>query len=221
MFTHGVAGVRLVAPLVDDEWNEDSIDDRRPVLGIPEGSYLEHADEQTLEGFRACLERLVAAGFEVRSAPAFPDFELIDAHHRMAVAAEAAHVHSDWYATYGELYAPKTVELIERGQSVSTEELSDALEGGKEARTVLADLMDERGIDLWVSPAAPGPAPTGLDSTGDPVMNLPWTYAGVPALSLPAWHTGDLPMGLQVCGRWQTDEQLLAWAEGIEEALDR
>jgi Asp-tRNA(Asn)/Glu-tRNA(Gln) amidotransferase A subunit family amidase len=221
LFTHDVAGVRLVSPLLDDEWDERAIETRRPVLGIPEGTYLEHADAEALVGYRGCLDRLSAQGYEVRSARAFPDFSLIDTHHRMAVAAEAAHIHADWYETHGELYGPKTAELIERGETIHTDELSDALEGGRELRTVLADLMDERGIDLWVAPSAPGPAPRGLDSTGDPVMNLPWTYAGVPALTLPAWRVGALPMGLQVCGRWQADEQLLAWGEAIEEALAR
>ncbi|MCZ7669145.1 MAG: hypothetical protein M5U34_19120 [Chloroflexi bacterium] len=28
--------------------------------------------------------------------------------------------------------------------------------------------------------------PAGLESTGDPVMDLPWTYAGLPTLTLPA-----------------------------------
>jgi Asp-tRNA(Asn)/Glu-tRNA(Gln) amidotransferase A subunit family amidase len=51
-------------------------------------------------------------------------------------------------------------------------------------------------------------------------MNIPWTQAGLPAVSLPAGRTADgLPMGLQVAGRWQADEAVLAWARGIGEAL--
>ena len=32
----------------------------------------------------------------------------------------------------------------------------------------------DHNIDLWISPSTVGPAPKGLESTGDPVMNLPW-----------------------------------------------
>ena len=37
--------------------------------------------------------------------------------------------------------------------------------------------MIDNNIDLWICPSAIGPAPKGLESTGDPVMNLPWTQA--------------------------------------------
>ncbi|GIS67275.1 MAG: hypothetical protein CM1200mP6_03430 [Anaerolineaceae bacterium] len=45
--------------------------------------------------------------------------------------------------------------------------------------------MDRDQIDLWISPSAPGVAPHGLDSTGDPVMNLPWTHSGLPTIGIP------------------------------------
>jgi Asp-tRNA(Asn)/Glu-tRNA(Gln) amidotransferase A subunit family amidase len=80
--------------------------------------------------------------------------------------------------------------------------------------------MDENGLDLWISPAAVGPAPEGLDSTGDPVMNLPWTHAGLPTVTVPSGvNQSGLPLGLQVAGRWYGDEQLLAWSESLEETL--
>ena len=53
-------------------------------------------------------------------------------------------------------------------------------------------------------------------------MNLPWTQAGVPTLSLPAGHDpSGLPLGLQVASRRRTDEKLLAWSESLVGDLDR
>ena len=76
--------------------------------------------------------------------------------------------------------------------------------------------MDEHGIDLWLSPSAQGPAPRGLASTGDPVMNLPWTHAGLPVLGVPAGRNAEgLPMGLQITGRWRADEDLFHWGDDI------
>jgi Asp-tRNA(Asn)/Glu-tRNA(Gln) amidotransferase A subunit family amidase len=60
----------------------------------------------------------------------------------------------------------------------------------------------------------------GLDSTGDPVMNLPWTYAGLPVVSIPTGrNAAGLPLGTQLIGRWYEDEKLLYWAELCVEAL--
>jgi Asp-tRNA(Asn)/Glu-tRNA(Gln) amidotransferase A subunit family amidase len=74
-------------------------------------------------------------------------------------------------------------------------------------------LMDAAGIDLWVCPPAPGPAPAGIHATGDPNLNLPWTHTGQPALTLPAGQADNgLPLGLQLVARSNADEELLAWA---------
>ena len=63
-------------------------------------------------------------------------------------------------------------------------------------------------------------APRGLDSTGDPVMNLPWTHCGFPTIALPGIKDGaQMPIGLQIAGRWFEDESLLNWAEQIEEVI--
>ncbi len=51
-------------------------------------------------------------------------------------------------------------------------------------------------------------------------MCLPWSNAGLPALSLPAGHAaGGLPLGLQVVGGFGADEDLLTAAAGIEGVL--
>jgi len=82
--------------------------------------------------------------------------------------------------------------------------------------------MNAHGLDLWITPAAPGPPPLGLDGTGDPVMNLPWTYAGVPALALPAGRDGEgLPHGVQLTARFAQDEELLALGAALEKVVAR
>jgi Asp-tRNA(Asn)/Glu-tRNA(Gln) amidotransferase A subunit family amidase len=50
-------------------------------------------------------------------------------------------------------------------------------------------------------------------------MNIPWTHAGLPAISLPAGEREGLPLGLQLAARWREDELLLAFAAEIESAL--
>ncbi len=218
-FTTYATGAELAAAVLVHDWRPTR-PDHQPVLGVPEGPYLERASAEGLAHFRAACERLAEAGYQVKSVQAMPDFKEVFERHNRIVAAEAARVHADWFVEFRELYHPKTVKLIERGQPVTEESLAEALRGREKLRGELAALMDEHGLDLWLSPAAPGPAPRGLDSTGDPVMNLPWTHSGLPTVGLPAGTNADgLPLGLQVAGRWHGDELLLVWAVGLERAL--
>ncbi|HMR64944.1 MAG TPA: amidase [Anaerolineae bacterium] len=219
-FTQDLAGAALAASVLCETWSESPLPDTRPVLGIPEGPYLQKASAEGSAYFNATAQKLARAGFTVRSVPALPHFEQIYAAHNTLMAAEAAAVHGEWYTEFAHLYHPKTVELIERGRQVTPAAVAEARAGRETLRTSLNALMIEQELDLWISPAAVGSAPAGLESTGNPVMNLPWTYAGLPALNLPA-GTGEngLPLGLQLTGGWQQDERLLGWAMIIEQAL--
>jgi Asp-tRNA(Asn)/Glu-tRNA(Gln) amidotransferase A subunit family amidase len=51
-------------------------------------------------------------------------------------------------------------------------------------------------------------------------MNLAWTHAGLPTISLPTGTSdGGLPLGTQLTGGWQRDEQLLGFAAIIESSV--
>ncbi|MFQ5399725.1 MAG: amidase [Anaerolineae bacterium] len=219
LFAPSVSGVDMVAGLLCRYW-QLAVMEKRPVLGVPDGPYLARASEEGLAHFEITCQHLAAAGFEVKRVSAMPDFDAIYARHNLIVAAEAAQAHADWFSTYADLYHPKTAELIRRGQQVEAEALTAALAGRVNLRHELLALMDKHELDLWISPAAPGPAPKGLDSTGDPVMNLPWTHSGLPTLSLPSGvNEAGLPLGLQLTGRWYGDEIVLAWAAEIEPVI--
>lgn len=232
-----VAGLALAASVVCKNWRpapapggkgkdgergEETAAPHRPppVLGIPEGPYLERACEEGLTAFRDACTRLADAGYAVQSVRAMSDFDEIERRHRCILAAEAACVHGAWYPKYRVLYDDRTAELVEGGRAISDHEVADALRGREGLRHALTGLMDEHGLDLWIAPAAPGGAPLGLESTGDPVMNVPWTQAGLPVLGVPCGRSADgLPLGLQVVARWNADEALLAWGEGLEAVL--
>jgi Asp-tRNA(Asn)/Glu-tRNA(Gln) amidotransferase A subunit family amidase len=227
LFTADAEGAALAAGLLCRYWQppgqglhaRNPKKPGKPVLGVPEGPYLAQASPEGLAHFDAVRERLAGAGYEVRPVAAMPDLEEIVARHWRIFAAEAARVHASWFERFGELYDPQTAELIARGRAVTGEELAEALPGREKLRGELTALMNENGLDLWISPAATGPAPRGLDSTGSPAMSLPWTHAGLPTLVIPAGESATgLPLGLQVTARWYGDEGLLAWGA---EMVDR
>lgn len=213
------ADALLVAPVLCRDW-QPVAPDPPPVLAVPEGPYLEHAGPQAQAHFAAILQRLEAAGYTIARLPVMADFAAIAERHQDLVAAEAAQVHRDWYAAHADLYHPKTAALITRGQAVPVETLAAARDSRLALRDELGAIMAREGIDLWLSPPATGPAPRGLASTGDPIMNLPWTHAGLPTVALPAGRTEQgLPLGLQLAGGWYADERLLSWAVPLAAAV--
>ncbi len=219
VFAADAGGAELAASLLCRGWKA-AAPARRPVLGVPEGPYLERASAEGREHFEGVCRRLERAGYALERVPVMADLEAIEARHGVILAAEAARVHARWFPRFGELYHARTAELVRRGRAIAPEELAAALAGLPGHRRALMAEMDARGLDLWISPPAPGAAPSGLESTGDPVMNLPWTQAGLPTLTLPAGrNAAGLPLGLQLAGRWWADEALLAWGRELEEAL--
>jgi Asp-tRNA(Asn)/Glu-tRNA(Gln) amidotransferase A subunit family amidase len=202
------------------DWTDPNRKLELPVLGVPVGAYLDRASQEALDHFEAIQKKLKQAGFEIRRVEAMPNFEQIVGQLVGLVAGEAALVHREWFARYADLYHSKTVALIQRGQAISAEQMAHYRAGREKFRSHLEELMLKHGISTWISPSAPGTAPVSLDQTGDPIMNLPWTYAGLPAINLPAgFAKNKLPLGLQLVAGWYQDEKLLNWADQIAQII--
>ena len=216
-FTQDIAGVALTAPLLCAGWQNSEIQ-RKPILGVPDGSYLRQASPEALSSFEVQILGLEKAGYTVQHLPALDDIERIRQRHMHIVFAEMAETHANWFPLYEPSYRPGTAAAIRSGKEVSTEELETARAGQAALRASLETLMHEHGIDLWITPAAPGPAPEGISFTGNPIMNLPWTYTGMPTITLPAGRAANgLPLGLQLTGAAMADESLVSWAQQLAE----
>lgn len=220
LFTQDLAGMGLAASVLCDDWRAVEEPDRLPVLGVPDGLYLDQTEPQALEIFEEFLLMLQVAGCTVRRVAALDDIAELNVVHRRLVFGEFAREHAEWFTQYGEHYRLRTAEAIRTGQTVSDGELDDLRGRCLERRTALGEQMEAEGVDLWVTPSATGPAPEGLQSTGDPNMSLPWTHAGMPSLTLPAGRSANgLPLGMQLVARFGADEHLMAWAALVMERM--
>lgn len=221
-FAADVQTVVRAARVMYQDWHEPPARHDRPVLGLPTGPYLERASPVGLRAFALVCDALSRDGFELRRVAMMSDYREVCARHDCIMAAEAARVHAGWFDAHGHLYSAKMTDLIARGRSITDEQLRAALLARDAFRAELRQTMADAGIEAWIAPSAVGPAPSSLDSTGDPVMNLPWTQAGLPAITVPAADSPDgLPLGLQIVADWGNDERLLGWAGAIEGALVR
>jgi Asp-tRNA(Asn)/Glu-tRNA(Gln) amidotransferase A subunit family amidase len=122
------------------------------------------------------------------------------------------------YEKAGDKLSGKLRDLIERGRkhlAVDYRRSVDLIESINES---IDDVFNE--YDAILTPAAPGEAPLGLNSTGNPVFCTLWTYLGMPAVTLPLL-TGPagLPMGVQLVGRRGNDARLLRTARWLAVAV--
>jgi Asp-tRNA(Asn)/Glu-tRNA(Gln) amidotransferase A subunit family amidase len=217
LFTQDMDGMERAASCLCSGWIEVEVGEGDvPILGVPDGPFLRQASSEARALFRGQLDRLGKAGYTIWHVPTLLDVDELNLVHRRMVFAEFARQHAEIYPRYGERYRPRTAEIIEVGRQVSDDELADLRGSCLMLRDRLETQMAQAGIDLWVCPAAPGPAPEGLQATGDPNLNLPWTHAGMPALTLPAGVAANgLPVGLQLAAEAEEDEMLLAWSKLI------
>jgi Asp-tRNA(Asn)/Glu-tRNA(Gln) amidotransferase A subunit family amidase len=221
LFTQHVADMQLAATVLCQAWRSVPELNNLPTLGVPVGPYLEQAESEALKTFEHHLVILKEIGCTVKEVPVFSDIRNINRLHTGMVIAEFAQEHKEIYANHAKLYRPRTAEMIERGKNISDDELSAARVNCSRLRADLEVRMDQEGIDLWVSPPAPGPAPEGIHATGNPNMNTPWTHAGMPVVTLPGGRAQNgLPLGLQFVGSFSADEYLLAWCQMIADRMD-
>ena len=119
--------------------------------------------------------------------------------HRTVMEVEMAHnLHRD-FEQGGDSLSKVLRALIERGRKALAVDYTRALAGSAPLNAALDGVFDE--YDAILTPAAPGPAPRGLDSTGNPAFCTMWTYLGTPAVTLPLLHVGQRPADRRAAGR--------------------
>ncbi len=120
--------------------------------------------------------------------------------------------------------SPLLAELIEEGRAIDANAYLAALQLGRECGAAIEELFGD--ADIVLAPSAPGEAPHGLGSTGDPHFNRAWQLLGGPQINVPVPRSlrrsqSDLPLGVQVIGRAGDDARVLAAAHWIEQQLKR
>ncbi|MDT0306465.1 amidase [Streptomyces sp. DSM 44917] len=139
------------------------------------------------------------------------------AHHRLIMAYEARRERAE-LLPHAQEVSPQLRELLEAGGEIEEARYRGAWERVRDARAPVADIFGR--YDVILGPAAFGPAPKGLESTGSPDLSRPWQVLGLPVVTVPGLaDPAGMPLGVQVIGRHGGQERLFAVAAWIEDAI--
>ena len=211
----GDADTRLMPPprLLDIARTDPPV---RPDIAFVKSPVWDQAEPETQEGFRELVEALGERCADVTLPEVFGEW--LGAHRSLMQAGMARNL-SPYYQKSKDRLSPAMRTIIEDGLKVSAVDYLTALDW-REALNNGLDQLFER-YDAIVTPAAPGEAPRGLDSTGNPIFNGLWTLCGVPAITVPLL-TGPngLPVGVQLVGRGGEDARLLRTARWLVSAVE-
>ena len=177
----------------------------------------EHAEPETQEAFAELVESLGAAVVEVDLGQSFGRaFDL----HKTVMEVDMAHnFHRDYEQGREQLSVPLR-QLIERGRNYRAVDYTGAVAAIAPLNAALDYVFDE--YDAILTPAAPGVAPRGLASTGNPIFCTLWTYLGTPAITLPLLQSeAGLPLGVQLVARRNNDARLLRTARWLAKTVGR
>jgi Asp-tRNA(Asn)/Glu-tRNA(Gln) amidotransferase A subunit family amidase len=108
-------------------------------------------------------------------------------------------------------------DQLDAATKISDDEYDAARRTSKRARQVFAELMAD--YDVILTPSAPGAAPKGFATTGNAMFNRLWTLLGPPCINVPGLFDGDLPLGVQIVGRFGRDRAALEAALFVERAI--
>jgi len=213
------------AEILLPDWNKDiELKDGNFVLGIPEGKYLQQAAPEILSLFQKDLRKLEQCGVSIRPFRMLDNVEEINTLHNTIMAKEFSLVHQNWFDKYEALYSRKSVELVIQGRAVRDFTYQEALTRRDEYIKKYSEIFSDNSVDLLLTPATQTLAPDSINSTGSPLMNLPWTFFGFPVLNLPGSAAGNgLIAGLQIVAPAGKDEELLHrlnMAPGIEKFVN-
>jgi aspartyl-tRNA(Asn)/glutamyl-tRNA(Gln) amidotransferase subunit A len=188
-----------------------------PRLGWLRGLFEDLAEPVVATMMVRIADRLRAAGASISEVALPAGFAEVLPRHRTIMAVEAAAYHAPRLRRHPDDYPPNIRGLLDEGLACPAAEYARCKD--HQQRLTQEMLGCFGGIDALLTPATPGPAPDAR-TTGDPAFNSPWSYTGLPTVSLPAtWSPDGLPLAIQLVGPPWREAELFAVAAWCEQAV--
>jgi aspartyl-tRNA(Asn)/glutamyl-tRNA(Gln) amidotransferase subunit A len=194
-----------------------TIEPQPPRLGRVRGLFEDLAEPAVWRMMDGVTDMLRKAGATISEAALPASFAEVISRHRTIMAVEAAAYHQLRLQRHPEDYQPNFRSLLEEGLACPAPEYARCKEHQRQLRQAMLSCIDH--VDALVMPATTCPAPDA-GTTGDPAFNSPWSYTGLPVVSLPTGRTPDgLPLAIQLVGRPWSEAEVLAAAAWCERVL--
>ena len=188
-----------------------------PRIGFLRRFYYEQADPETQKNVDQVLRQLSQAGAQVEELPMPDNIDTAIADQQLIMAVEGAAFHQPMYEKRAQDYQPKLREMLGRGLAIDAVSYSRAKERRLQFVTDM-ELLAEKA-DVLLTPSTPTAALADLSNTGNTMFQGPWTYSGLPAITLPSGLAlSGLPLGIQLAASPFAEVRLLAaarWCEGV------
>ena len=188
-----------------------------PLIGISSGFFRRYADDAVQRMMESVAETFTQQGAYIAEIPFPAAFEEVIPRHRTLMAVEAAVYHQERLARHPDDYGPNIASLVREGIATPAPEFARAKAHKERLRQEMHSTL--RSVDVLLCPATTRTAPDAA-TTGDPAFNSPWSYTGLPVVSLPVMLGEDgLPLCVQLVGAHSTEAQLFAAAAWCERVL--
>jgi Asp-tRNA(Asn)/Glu-tRNA(Gln) amidotransferase A subunit family amidase len=186
-------------------------------LGHPEGGEEEFSfgapepipecEPEMANAFRQSISLLRRAGVSIKTVEISEMLKMLEAANDLITTYEGARFHEPRLKEFGDRLDQPIAGLVRDGLKISTERYDEATKYVSDSRIRIAEIFKSTPVIL--TPAATGPAPLGLSTTGDPAMNAPWSALGTPAISIPMPIASGLPLGFQMTADLRQEARLL------------
>jgi amidase len=219
-FTRSVADAAIVAHALAPSIARDVAPRTRPPRLAVLSRFPWNASVDDGGALDAAVETLRASGAEA-VAVSLPDAleATCDVQRRIMLAEGAKALGALQERERGRLSATLNAGL-DAGRAVGADAL--ARDYASRRAMIAAAIAWLSSYDALVALPATGPAPAGLDTTGDPSCCTLASLLGFPAITLPiAQSAGGLPLGMQLVAPAGADDALLSVAGWCEAALPR
>ena len=193
-------------------------DESAPVLGLVEQFFMEEADLPVRQLTESALAKLRHRGARIETATLPEDFAEVLPMHGRIMAVEAAAYHRRQFAACRRSYGPMIASLLDEGLKISGVDYAAGLSHQRAFRRRAGSMLE--GVDALIMPATDTTAPATLETTGNNRFQAPWSYAGLPVVSIPSGLASDgMPAAVQLVGRADREAELLQVARWCEQCL--
>ncbi len=220
VFARSVADCALFAAAVSGRTlgDPDRKPDRAPRIGLCRSPSWKHAAPETIALLDSAAATLARAGATVQERDLPAEFAALETAHPIVMNLESARSLGWELAHAREGISAELMDRLTFGLTRSEAEIAAAYATFRHTQQAFPGVTE--GLDILLTPAAPGEAPNGLGWTGDPTFNYIWTSLHVPCVTVPTGHgPNGLPLGIQIIGRLDDDAATLAWSQWIAAAL--